>query len=1098
MEKKQRTVALRNFLRNMKSLIDMLETESPEELVLPQYQKFQACWEKLEAAQDAFLTVTELDVETDPNGFAYIDEPTEQYRNVVLLYSNYLKKQKEAEKTELNQKLAEDRESSEQHRLRMEAEKKAAEAELAKEQLKARFDSAKAELVAGIEAFKRMNLSLKDCVVEASSADKRREWSKVEAEFHSLKSQMVKVAGIDSSQDVSDVNERFAEDAEAPYLESQKWMLCELKTEAVTSFEASADGICKTKREAVQLPSFKGSERDSPFLEFPTWLSQWNNLIVDYEEKVRARLLYEHVDVAAREKFCGFDRNYDEAMKRLEYYYGNPVKVVRCVMEEVTSPKIVAEGDYKSLLLYSSVIERNYNRLISMELEHEMSNSTTMAVILRKFPRSVMEKWAEFLAAQSNRDKAKPFPLLVKWLISMKEIWERMIFVNNSKGSKDQHGSFFGDSSRRQLTCHRCGQEGHVRRDCPRKSDHQDRGDRGSPKVKKYWCALHQDDSSRKCSSESCQDLRKMSDVTRRIQLLKDNGDCLHCCGDHRAADCRKQDRVCGNGKVNRGCSQQHKMHELFCPAAKCFSIQQVYSAGDSESEDGVVLLIMLVKNQRRGQYSSVFWDLGCTSNFVREQHAKQCGFKGTLKQLSVTTLGGVTTDMSVMLYTCFLREVDGTLQKFEAYGMESITGALTHLESGIVKKTFPHLDEHTISQLRRADQVDFLIGIKHTSWHPERAERAKDGDFWVYRGRFGVCVGGRHPSINEQTRRSDSLFSVVHYVYHAKVNHSQEFTPHELEFCPKRTVAYDESISRFAEDITDCVKSTSTALNGKKANPALFSSNAECFATKTAPINPDEMFFQLESLGTMIEPKCGSCACSKCPVPGSKYCFTQQKELDRIMNNLVYDESLKRWITPLPWKFPRSDLPKNEKIALQSLHALERRLSKDPELAKDFSNQIKEMVQRGAAAVLAKEEVSSWEGDYYYLPMVGVKGKKKWLRVCFDASRRQGGGPSMNDCLFKGPDRFINDLLSVVIGFRNGRVGCAADLSKFHNQVLLTTPDTHMQRFLWRDCDTNREPETYVVKVNNFGVRSANCIATCALHKSADVFAGIPRKVEQ
>ena len=77
MEKKQRTVALRNFLRNMKSLIDMLETESPEELVLPQYQKFQACWEKLEAAQDAFLTVTELDVETDPNGFAYIDEPTE-------------------------------------------------------------------------------------------------------------------------------------------------------------------------------------------------------------------------------------------------------------------------------------------------------------------------------------------------------------------------------------------------------------------------------------------------------------------------------------------------------------------------------------------------------------------------------------------------------------------------------------------------------------------------------------------------------------------------------------------------------------------------------------------------------------------------------------------------------------------------------------------------------------------------------------------------------------------------------------------------------------------------------------------------------------
>ena len=92
-----------------------------------------------------------------------------------------------------------------------------------------------------------------------------------------------------------------------------------------------------------------------------------------------------------------------------------------------------------------------------------------------------------------------------------------------------------------------------------------------------------------------------MSDVTRRIQLLKDNGDCLHCCVYHRAVDCRRLALVCGNGKVNCGCSQQHKMHELFCPAAKCFSIQQVYSAGDSDTEDGVVLLIMLVKSRKGG-----------------------------------------------------------------------------------------------------------------------------------------------------------------------------------------------------------------------------------------------------------------------------------------------------------------------------------------------------------------------------------------------------------------------------------------------------------------------------------------------------------------
>jgi hypothetical protein len=50
-----------------------------------------------------------------------------------------------------------------------------------------------------------------------------------------------------------------------------------------------------------------------------------------------------------------------------------------------------------------------------------------------------------------------------------------------------------------------------------------------------------------------------------------------------------------------------------------------------------------------------------------------------------------------------------------------------------------------------------------------------------------------------------------------------------------------------------------------------------------------------------------------------------------------------------------------------------------------------------------------------------------------------------MNDCLYKGPDSFMNNLLSVCLGFRNGRVAAAADLSKFHNQVRLVPADIHM-----------------------------------------------------
>jgi hypothetical protein len=41
---------------------------------------------------------------------------------------------------------------------------------------------------------------------------------------------------------------------------------------------------------------------------------------------------------------------------------------------------------------------------------------------------------------------------------------------------------------------------------------------------------------------------------------------------------------------------------------------------------------------------------------------------------------------------------------------------------------------------------------------------------------------------------------------------------------------------------------------------------------------------------------------------------------------------------------------------------------------------------------ILSEDDISKWEGDYYYLALVGIKGKKKWLRVCFNVSRKQGG----------------------------------------------------------------------------------------------------------
>ena len=114
--------------------------------------------------------------------------------------------------------------------------------------------------------------------------------------------------------------------------------------------------------------------------------------------------------------------------------------------------------------------------------------------------------------------------------------------MNTINGTNDELGvvnSYFGSGSSQDLStieCRKCHKLGHKERFCPNKVK-DPKKPRPAPKVKKFWCALHRDDRSKGCSSVNCTELRKI-EVNKRIEMLKVNGDCAHCCGDHKSADC--------------------------------------------------------------------------------------------------------------------------------------------------------------------------------------------------------------------------------------------------------------------------------------------------------------------------------------------------------------------------------------------------------------------------------------------------------------------------------------------------------------------------------------------------------------------------------
>ena len=451
MEKKKRAIAKSKFTRQESLLTEMLDNKAAKVIVSPQYEKFIECWNCLEEAHDNYMEVAEFDIKVHPEGVEYLEGPGARFRDLIKKYADFL-----------NSSMNEERAIESASRKEIEAEKKEAAVDLMRQEQKLKYLSAKAELEASIDSFSRLVKGVKESLSKCSEAVKQCELQKVETEFRSVKALLVKLAGIDESKEIIDIEASFIDRVEKIYFQFRDSIIPELKGTALTS--GGTSHTSSTKKEDVRLPTFVGDEssQPSPFLTFPIWLKQWQTMIMDYPEKYRAGLLYDRVDKAARLKFTGFENDFPEAMKRLQQFYGDSSKVVKCVMKEVQDPDPLAEDDYPRLVEYANILENNFNRLTSMNLQHEMSNTSVMSIIVKKFPRVIEERLHDYLLHRTPEEKAKPFPVLIQWLTRQKEKWVCMVASNLRWRGEDSY--HVGKSSGTDRQCYNCGEKGHISR----------------------------------------------------------------------------------------------------------------------------------------------------------------------------------------------------------------------------------------------------------------------------------------------------------------------------------------------------------------------------------------------------------------------------------------------------------------------------------------------------------------------------------------------------------------------------------------------------------------------------------------------------------
>ena len=71
--KYRRSTALNQFTRNLSLFNKLIQNSAPAVTVTSLYQGVVASWEKLEEVHNAYLEITDIDVETDIGGYRYID-----------------------------------------------------------------------------------------------------------------------------------------------------------------------------------------------------------------------------------------------------------------------------------------------------------------------------------------------------------------------------------------------------------------------------------------------------------------------------------------------------------------------------------------------------------------------------------------------------------------------------------------------------------------------------------------------------------------------------------------------------------------------------------------------------------------------------------------------------------------------------------------------------------------------------------------------------------------------------------------------------------------------------------------------------------------
>ena len=197
----------------------------------------------------------------------------------------------------------------------------------------------------------------------------------------------------------------------------------------------------------------------------------------------------------------------------------------------------------------------------------------------------------------------------------------------------------------------------------------------------------------------------------------------------------------------------------------------------------------------------------------------------------------------------------------------------------------------------------------------------------------------------------------------------------------------------------------------------------------------------------------------------GSKYSMEDPMAFEIMSRQRQYVNG--HYELPFLWKNSAAILPDSYPMAVRRLQSLKRRLIKDPDLHRRYTDQMESNIQMGHVEKVLMQELSYGIKQWYipHQPVVNPQKPEK-VRIVYDCAAASSNGKTLNDFLMKGPD-LMNSLVGVLLRFRREKIAIVADIETMFYQIHVNPSDRDALRFLWwSQGNLNVEPSIYRISV--------------------------------